>query len=65
MPSTPAQRRASLKYANAHKGEKKKFSTEFPKAEAEHIESVLTEKGLTKADFIRRGIARLERGEDL
>lgn len=65
MASTEAQRRAALKYANAHKGEKKKFSTEFPKAEAEHIESVIADNGMTKAEFVRRGVARLERGEEL
>ena len=65
MPTSEAQRRAALKYANAHKGEKKKFSTEFPNAEAEHIEAVLKAHNLSKADFVRRGVARLERGEDL
>ena len=65
MPRTDAQKRADKTYRESHKGDYKLFSTGFKAAEAEHIENVLKAHNLSKADFVRRGVARLERGEDL
>ncbi len=65
MASTEAQKRANKAYKEKHKGEYKVFQTGFKVEEAEHLESVLTAHNLTKADLIRRAVARLERGEEL
>lgn len=65
MPRTDAQKKADKTYRENHKGDYKLFSTGFKAAEAEHIEAVLKAHNLSKADFIRKAAARLERGEDL
>lgn len=64
-PRSEKQRAADKRYADKIKGRYKAFTTQMRAEEVEHADKVLTERGMTKADFIRRGIARLERGEDL
>ncbi len=63
-PRSESQRAADRKYAEKTKGRYKAFTTQMKAEEVAHADEVLQAHGMSKADFVRRGIARLEQGKD-
>ena len=53
---SPAQRAADARYAAKNPNRNKALQFMFSAAEAEEIDQIIAETGLTKADFLRRAV---------
>lgn len=60
MARSEAQKAADKRYAEAHKGEFITWTTKFKRAEAEKIDEVIRQSGMSRADLIRWAVKQLE-----
>jgi hypothetical protein len=58
-----AQKASDKRYFEKNKGRRAIWETSFTVQEVEHIETVLKEKQVTRAELVRRAIAKLEKDE--
>lgn len=56
-----AQKRADKKYLAAHKNDYVKFQTMLKPGEAEAVDELIKQNGMTRADFIRWAAAELKK----
>lgn len=55
-----AQKRADKKYRENNKDKYKIWGTSFTQEEHEYFNSIIKQKGISKADFIRQAIEKLK-----
>lgn len=53
MARSEAQKAADKKYRESHKGNDVSWGTRFKPAEAEDIDAVIKESGMSRAEFVR------------
>ncbi len=58
MARSEAQRAADKRYAANHKGEFVTWTTKFKTAEAEEIDEIIKQSGMTRAEFIRWAVTK-------
>lgn len=58
MARSDAQRAADKRYAANHKGEFVTWTTKFKTAEAEEIDEIIKQSGMTRAEFIRWAVTK-------
>lgn len=60
---TAAQKKADRKYAEKVKGKYTHWGTAFSVEEAKKIDETIKESGMSKVEFIRWGVKKLEEGK--
>lgn len=58
MARSDAQKAADRRYAENHKGNFITWTTKFKPAEAEEIDEIIKQSGMSRADFIRWAVAK-------